>query len=56
VMYAVVGFGAQLVFQIMALRKDIADQLAADRAASGEEPLTRGLFRCRLNSLGPAQV
>lgn len=56
VMYAVVGFGPQLVFQIMALRKDIADQLAADRAASGEEPLTRGVFQCRLNMPGLTQV
>jgi hypothetical protein len=50
VIYAVVQFGLQLVFQIMAVRQDLARELEQNRAAAGEEMPTRGVFRCTLKS------
>jgi hypothetical protein len=48
VIYAVVQFGHQLVFQIMAVSQPTADRLANDMASSGETISTRDVFRCVL--------
>jgi hypothetical protein len=48
VIYTVVQFGPQLIFQIMAVRQDLAIELEATRVAAGEEIPTKGMFRCTL--------
>jgi len=50
VIYAVVQFGHQLIFQIMAARHDLALELEQNRAAAGEEMPTKGVFHCTLKS------
>lgn len=46
--YAVVLFGPQLAFQIMAVSQEIAERLDNHAVASGEPIPTEGVFHCTL--------
>lgn len=48
VIYAIVQFGPQLVFQIMAVSQKLAQELAEDAASSGQTTPTKGVFHCTL--------
>ena len=57
-LYAVVVFGPQLVFPIMALRTDLAERLRSDLPEARKSGQTEGLFHCplKVRSAPPTSV